>query len=463
MNTDTFFRETSPLIPALDQRFCCNPQNHEQNYKYKKIALVVCGILFIAIVVSNINDGVKTIVARPLKTKDAIFAGVEIGASALCFIFSCIFAGCYIGKYQNLVESYPQGSYQGSFNNYFEIYPRHQSVIDTGKHYIPEFINQFEPALLDAYFMIKKIESNENKIEYLGKKLEGGCCFGYSMALLAKMKNHANTSSKKLLSSLKVENIIYYQLTNSILWTLLNNTESFYYPAYYFLYREATEEEKKIYSSFSDFLNFGVENTLELRRKIKKNPDAISNNDALKINEKMDISNNDVTDVDKELPKAETITSPYKKFFEHKQLFFNYCGFSSEGICIQAMNELEIDNIEKIDLSNYFKKAQEGISQQATASNIHNELTLAGYIYLKWTKNEKEKGSAHAIFFQMSDEHFRFYDSASPLNHFFEFTSKELMTTGILNHMKLHWDSFEKASLELVLVGIPHQKPDTLL
>lgn len=406
--------------------------------------MIVTGIFFTAVLLYYIYDGVKTFEAKPLKTKDAIIAGAEITVSALCFFFYSAFAGMHLGRYQNLVESYPQQSYQGTLANYFEIYPHHRFVIENGKQYVPKFISQFEPCLLDMYFLIEKVENvEEKKIEFLCEKLERGCCFGYSMALLAKMKAYPKVSSKELLESIRVENIIYYQLANSILWELRNCKETTVHLVAYFSYHKPNQT-----LSVTNWLNLNVEKWLEyLHKERMKNLNSVDG-----VKSEVDECLSDDKGVK---TAASTKDQKVIDFYGHKKLFFNFCGFNSEDIYTHVMeDELKFNELIELNLSKYFTDAQQAVFKQAQKED---NMTMAGYIYICWPEEEKQKASAHAIFFQMSDGYFRFYDSASSLNHFFEFKSHDLMLTGLKSHMKTCWNSFNEAKFQVVMVGIPHQ------
>lgn len=449
MNPELFFQETTPLTCStpVQESFCCNSLSPNQRYQLKKTAFIIGGIFAVAILLYSIYDGVKSFEARPLKTMDAVFAGAQMTLAASAFFFYSAFAGIHLGRYQNLVESYPQESYQGSLAKYFEegfIGHRHHFVIENGKQFIPMFISKFEPALLDRYFLIKKIEnSEEKKIEFLCNELERGCCFGHSMALLAKMKNHAKTSSEELLNSISIENIIYCQLTNSILWDLRNDQDSSFYPALYSYYQDLTEREY----SFSEWMNH-IEEMLIQRRRESRNVKT----DAIDTDEDICITNN-------KLSEAEGIKS-YDNLFEHKRLFFNFCGFDSASIFIhEVKNKLKISELHCFNLSIHFDTAQQEIVNQARKYHYtFNQMTMAGYIYIQRPENKEYEGIAHAIFFQISDGYFRFYDSASQLNHFFEFPTQELMFEGLKSHMKECWNSFKMGEFQLVIVGIPHSK-----
>jgi hypothetical protein len=105
-------------------------------------------------------------------------------------------------------------------------------------------------------------------------------------------------------------------------------------------------------------------------------------------------------------------------------------------------------------LSESFNVGVHSIFEQSKGVHNVDEMTVAGYFYIQRPQNEKHKGSAHAIFFQITDGYYRFYDSASSTHDFKEFATLERMLEGVKSHMEMH--SYKKGSFQLVLVGLPH-------
>lgn len=448
LNAELFFKEATPLNQIHDD-FNCNSLH--QNYQLRKIALIVGGIFSSQILLDNINQLIKNFQVRPLKMEDIFFGALQISQEML---FSSPWGAIF---FQNCQETLANYSEESLINN------THRSRSEIKKRTVQKFINQFEPELLNRYFRIKKVEnSNKQKIDFLCKKLKGGCCFGYSMALLSKMKNHAKSSSNALKKSIDIENVIYYQLVNNVLWSLRGSENFSLSPAVYFYYQHLPEKN----FTFSEFIN-------EFEKKDEDSPVANENEEIIKTNnrnayiadsipesEKTNYSckkesNNNLAGIPVGLIKKQKVIN----LFKHERLFFNFCDLESANIYVYDMEHLlKIGEMQLLDLSEHFNSAKQAISKQAQGFHTIDKMTMAGYFYIQRPGNKKQKGNAHAIFFQISDGYYRFYDSLSSLNKFFEFSDLEFMLKGIKTHMETYWKSYNNGNFKLILVGIPHPK-----
>jgi len=406
MEPVVFFNERTPLSGVSESIVRCE--------RVKKVIAVALFIFVSVICVYYIYDGAKALSTGSLKRVDLIFSifQVAIGFSYVMAVSGA--TGYSIAKYQNAAESYPHiNAYQGSLpENLISVLDKPN--LNDWKPVVSSFLDHFEPVLLDKYFLQKEVPF-EKRLNYLLEELKKGCCFGYSMAFLAKMKEGAKLSSKELKKSIKFENVIYYQLVHNILWALSPRLKA----AYHF-YRKSECDH-----SLLDFLN---------------NLDLYEHTDLDKF----------VTTMCVFLGGRDNFNIEFKNSLNHNRQFLDYHNILSEDVLFHESNLLKnFENCQnpKEELLSLFQNAETGISAENQAS------TCAGYVSLDFTK-PNEKRSGHAFFFQISDGFFRFTDSGASLKHFFEFDSKEDMIEGLASHLKRLFGKDKDVSVQIILLGI---------
>lgn len=403
---------TSPLIkaPVRVNSFDRHAASSDYCDQFNKILFIVTGTFVTAFLIYNIYNGLTTFQAQSLTKTEILTAITQVAGSALAFLCCSAMGGAYFARDQNLIQSLPdQENIQSSVPDYFEeklIDKPHRFAIEIVNSSISKFLNQFEPVLLSCYFSLHNLENGEEKkIEHLAKILETGCCFGYSIALLSMMRKQAKSSSNELMASIDVLNVIYYQLTYLIMLKLRSNQETYFYPAAYFDYQSLSETNCSFFEYAGTYIN-----------------------------------------------SMNTQNDPYSN-----KLFFHFFNFDSAGIYSHMMSDrLLVNEMQESNLSDHFDAAQKAITKQIQQNNLSvDQMTIAGYVRLLPPQNRVGTG-AHTFFFQMSDGYFRFYDSGSQYNHFFEFSTKELMFKGLIFHIKTCWKSFLEGEFFIVLLGIPH-------
>jgi hypothetical protein len=439
----------TPLSPDLESqnRSCFSWRNAAQRALIEKTKFIASIVILNVVGIAGLYMGCMSLSTGPTSNLDLIISIALVAYGILVLPASCALAGITVGHYQNIEETYPHlENYQGSFSDFLgRLIIRHQFDVKTWTPYMRIFLKEFEPVLLDRYFLNKNIDTEEQKIAYFCRKLEKGCCFGYSMALLAKMKEHARSSSHELKNSIAMETVVYHQLTNAIFYGLARHAESRLYPVSYFMFQGDLDVQKTFNYSLKEMMEYS-ETWIE---------DIIASED----------KEASTTSVDSEslCPAATPKDEIEKKdnqlgnYISPKKYYLNYCGFNSSRVYIHEMEEaLNIAEMQKVDLLEQFEHAERAICQQALEHHLVDNMTIAGYISIQWPKKEERKAGAHAIFLQISDGYFRFYDSGSALTHFFEFETKELLADGIVTHMKSCWKSFDEGQFSMILVGIPH-------
>jgi len=414
MEPVAFFNERTPLSGVSESIVRCE--------RVKKVIAVALFTFISFIALFSIYDGTRTLLARPLKNSDFGWSIYQVAFGFLCAMGLSGATGYSIAKYQNAIESYHHNAYQGSFaETLTSLIDRPD--LDDWKPVVSSFLDHFEPVLLDKYFLQKEVPL-EQRTNHLLEKLKKGCCFGYSMAFLAKMKEGAKLSSKELKESIKFENVIYYQLVNNILWKLNSSISNRLLKNAFGVYRKT-----KWQGSFSDFLK---ENDLHGNIDVDKFLMAM-----------MSYCKANGIGVD-------DFTNDLKNSVNYRRLFLDYCNLLSEDVLFyesDLIKNFENSQKPKEVLLTLFQNAETSISSQSQTS------TLVGYVSVHHT-NPDEKRSGHALFFQISDGFFRFTDSGAFLQHFFEFDSKEDMIEGLASHLKKAYGKDKDVSVSIILLGI---------
>ncbi|MBA3238770.1 MAG: hypothetical protein H0T62_10560 [Parachlamydiaceae bacterium] len=436
MNSITFFNEKTPLSSLDKSDSSCTTLEPTQYLQLKKISMITLAIFAVTLSIYYIYDGAKTLsVGRPLKTKDLGFSIVEIASG---FIFLMLTSGCtgaYLGNYQSMKKSYPHHeAYQGTFLDDITSLLNSPQLdnfdVKTWTLFLSNFLKQFDPVLLEQYFILKKVNSETqiDQIEYFCKKLRKGCCFGYSMAMLAKMKEGSKLPSRELKNSIKIENVVFFQLVNNILFDL--NSSSVKSRVKYLLSRLKENE-----NSFKE-----IDNLLNVQ-----DDEDVKNNRYKSIVESIVNFQGEMSDEIKDIEVS----------CNYRRLFLNYCNLFSDGLLFYQSESLKKNDSMESQCEILLKEFQKAETEILTQSlGTHDEMSIAGYISLQLRK-ENDKRSGHAFFFQMSGGYFRFMDSGSPLNHFFEFQTKDTMITGLVDHLKACYGKYKDVEMEIILLGIP--------
>jgi len=248
-----------------------------------------------------------------------------------------------------------------------------------------------------------------------------------------------------LKNSIEMENVVYHHLTKAIFHGLAQHTESRCYPALYLAFKAELNIRRVFNYSLKEMIEYSdAQAKMRIASKDKEASTTSVDNGGL---------------CPAATPKGEIKRehNSFLRFISHKKYYFNYCGFNPPDVYMHEMEEwLSIAKMQKVELLEQFEYAEQAICQQALEHHPVDNMTMAGYISIQWHKKGERKAQGHAIFFQISDGYFRFYDPGSALTHFFEFDTKELLADGIATHMKTCWKSYDEGQFSMVLVGIPH-------
>jgi hypothetical protein len=402
MNHVDFYNEKTPMIASHQSSCTYASIDPSQRTKILNIGIIVIGLLAFTLSTYYMYDGAKSLTEKSVKPIALTFDIVEIFCGAIGFLFACGLGGygaALYGNYQDLKESYPNSeAYQGSITSDLIGFANSPQRDRFDKmiwgSYFSNFLDQFDPVLLDRYFLLKNV-ATEKRIEHFREKLQEGCCTGYTMALIAKMKKNSNLSCNELKDSIKIENVVYFQIVYAILFEL-NRSKA-------------------------------LESIDELEKKL------------LKINKEQK----------KEL-FAEFLVSFDSSTTDPSKLLFNYCDLFSDGLLFHESKCVKLNS--NFTLSALIKDAEDDIFTQNKRDL--NELTLSGSIDLNLI-DTKEIKSGHTFFFQISDGYFRFMDTGSRLNHFFKFETKDRMIDALEDHLKKCYSKYKDISLSIILVGIP--------
>jgi hypothetical protein len=413
MEPAAFYSERTPLTNSNEWPVC-EPTLRAQ---LKTFAWVTGYLLGTAACSYAIYDGAKTLSHSPSE-RDLTYSIIQLTVGSLVSMFNCAIGGKKLAEYQNIKELYPnQEAYQGNIIDFYN-FDNDSQQFDQAvwNPFLNKFLNEFEPFLIERYFISKKI-SPDQRIAYLCNKLKKGCCYGFSMSLLSKMKKNARLSSDELKSGLKIENAAYYQLVYRLLLHLAKDDDYYYYP-YVFIYNHKMNGDSL---PFAECLNLYEENS-------KKEDDITPEEISKEIND-----------------LKENIQSPHC-------FILNYFNLFADGILLFTSDELVFDQLEEESLLESLNLAEKAVLHQA----VERKVSLAGHLSLEYRRQTKKY--AHAFFFQISDGYYRFFDSASHLFHFFEFPNKEKMARGLKEHIQTVYINFFKAkdvSIRIILIGIP--------
>lgn len=418
----SFFGEASRFLPKRDNSILksifCNQGSSENNIKHAKTALKATAIFGLITLVFINYDNMRSIINDPPGSRDYQFSasllGVQSFLLAAAFCIGLIFYRRFRFEHNQIAQKYPHFSnYQGSLLTTPE-YRIRQGETQNERLCTPIikscFENLKEKGLLDLWLKVEGHRNLEEAAAALFKGGEEGLCYGHSMALLGMMLDNADASSTELMDKIEFDTVYYYQLMHHIINTLVNKSRT---ELYEILLEHYPQIDQEIGS-------------LKLTR-----------NTVFLLMQNIDF---------------ETIL-----FTE-----LNYINFSMQDESIESTQDKRIESAFNGGLNILaWKEIQRLFSGHIKRSSF----TIAGTFHLRESEeNEKTEGKhyGHALFFQFSDEHYRFHDSGSGLTGFYEFPNKELFFEKLFAHLQT-WPQFKDGRLGMCLLGIPKGKPSSTI
>lgn len=150
-------------------------------------------------------------------------------------------------------------------------------------------------------------------------------------------------------------------------------------------------------------------------------------------------------------PLEKVNTSSYNHLF----LLLQNIDFNS--ILFNESKYVDLTKTDPEEIETYFFNGLK--EMEANLANNSTDFTIAGTIVLRESEdNLKKEGShpGHSLFFQFSDDHYRFHDSGSEIAGFFEFPDDKLFFEKLLEHIQ-SWPKYKDGRLRICLLGIPRE------
>jgi len=394
------FSETSRLLDKNEEQDkCCSWINWSLKTRAQafKVAYVATLIFSTAGTVNSIYNTIDTLQRYPLLNYNSIAWLVSSSVNLLTTIgFTCYLTSlkCH---FNTIHQSYPHQKYhQGSLFTFLAYSDHVDSAkdIETWKPYVRQFLEGFKDALfLPYWFAFKKFNDIEEALESLCQSLQIGLCYGYSMALLACMRKHADKNSLELLGHLHLETIIAFQLLQQFIVDCMNDRDAF----------EALCSSIRIYKNLKQ---------TDLSEREWRSKEFLF----------LSLLNLDFN-----------TTKMWSHEYLHK---------------IGSSNSQRLKKVVVKGMLNIKRKQQD--SKTITMAGI---IKLKES---KEDQATEGVHPGHALFFQLSDGYYRFHDSGSSLVGFFEFPNKELFFENLINHVNT-WPEYKMGRLQFTILGIPHE------
>lgn len=325
------------------------------------------------------------------------------------------------------------------------IYSYYQTFLPSDTATITPLVNAcFESlrkhGLLDLWLKAMGHADTKEALNPTIKRMTGGLCHGYTTALINLMSSRYNASSENLSKEFKFEEIFFFQFWSNILTDL-------------------QQDDPKFPIKFYDFNSYDIKKLDKFAEGFSKKWEHFCRHNC-----------------SKDFMLYQFLMKSYPINMDPSKTFL----FNGESINVPSDSSILKDYIART-LENLDEEIANGdatsLSPMIKDSNNKTEYVTSGSITLEKGKEKKkddekkddgnkeltqdlhEVSGAHVLFFQFSEGHYRFHDSATdPSPGFFDYPTVDLFCEGLTKHIQAWDDSYKDGFLDVTILRIPKEK-----
>lgn len=366
--------------------------------------------------------------------------------NSVVLLGACAAGGSYCYFKKKMIKEFPHHQYyQGNLVKISLTYLFRQMKStdeDVSEYCLQNAFESLEKlGLLNEYMNVRNFSNYGEATKVLRKEMSRGLCFGHSFAMVNLMVKDGIKDSQSLISKLEFNDIFFFQFLLHVVYDLRNKSDKLpikifqdvepYFKRYQYFAKDCDQTIKNkignhflnIYFTFMILANqcgkvkfdldrtyFSVENFIEISQDPEK----------------------------------------FREYFTKSILQFKDSMKTGKAFSLGLEETENQDNTKRV-LCGFITIAEkkENFEKRAHEKKEQEE-----------KKTEKEERKAHALFFQFNKGLYRFQDSGSLLSGFFQFPTQEEFFIGLSQHLQT-WSYFKDGFLQITLLSVPVEKPET--